>query len=53
LEILGNLEFDEIWPGVSFFHLVARKINFPTKVDPKLEFLLKVGFEMIYRSFEI
>jgi hypothetical protein len=49
LKILGNLEFDEIWPGVSLFHLVARKNKFPTKVDQKLEFLLKVGFELIYR----
>jgi hypothetical protein len=49
LEIPGNMEFDEIWPEVPFLHLVARKINFPAKVDPKLEFLLKVGFEMIYR----
>jgi hypothetical protein len=35
--------------GFPFFHLVARKINFPIKVDQKLEFVLKVGFEMIYR----
>jgi hypothetical protein len=49
LEILENLECDEIWLVVSLFDLVARKINFPTKVDQKLEFLLKVGFEMIYR----
>jgi hypothetical protein len=49
LEILGNLEFDKI----SFFHLVARKINFPANVYPKLEFLLIVGFEMSYHQFEI
>jgi hypothetical protein len=49
LEILGNLEFDEIWLGVSFFHLVARKNKLPAKVDQKLDFLLKVGFELIYR----
>jgi hypothetical protein len=49
LEILGNLKFDEIWPGVSLFHLVARKNKFLAKVGRKLEFLLKVGFELIYR----
>jgi hypothetical protein len=38
------MKFDQ---GFLFFHLVVRKINFPAKVDPKLEFLLKVGFEMI------
>jgi hypothetical protein len=49
LEFFGNLEFDEIWPGVSLFHLVARKNKFLAKMDQKFEFLLKVGFELIYR----
>jgi hypothetical protein len=49
METLGNLEFDEIWSGVSRFSPSTRKINFPAKVHQKLEFLLKVGFEMIYR----
>jgi hypothetical protein len=35
--------------GFSFLHLVSSKIIFPAKVDQKLEFLLKVGFELIYR----
>jgi hypothetical protein len=47
------LEFDEIWPTGSFLHLVARKNKFPTKVEQKLKFALKVGFGLIYRLFEI
>jgi hypothetical protein len=47
LEILGNLEFDETCPIVSLLHLIAGKNKFPTKVNQKSEFLLKVGFELI------
>jgi hypothetical protein len=49
LEIRGNLEFDGTWPTGSLFHLLARKNEFPTKMAPELEFLLKVEFGLICR----
>jgi hypothetical protein len=38
-EILGTLEFDEIYPTCFLLHLVARKNKFPAKVDLNLNFL--------------
>jgi hypothetical protein len=52
LEIRGNLEFDGTWPTGSLFHQLARKNEFPTKMAPELEFLLKVEFGLICRWFE-
>jgi hypothetical protein len=52
LKILGHLEIGEIWPTVSLLQLIARKNKFPTKVDQKSKFLLKVGFELISPWFE-
>jgi hypothetical protein len=37
LEILGTLEFNEIWQVSSLLHLIARKNKFPTKEDQKFE----------------
>jgi hypothetical protein len=41
LEILGTLEFDEIWLKSSLLHLIVRKNKFPAKGDQKFEFPLK------------
>jgi hypothetical protein len=38
LEILGTLDFDEIWLPSSLLHLIARKNKSPTKVDQEFEF---------------
>jgi hypothetical protein len=46
LEILGNLEFDEIWPTSSLLHLVARRNKFQASIGQEFEFLLKVEFEI-------
>jgi hypothetical protein len=46
------MEFDETCPTISLLHLIARKNKFPSKVDQKSKFLLKVGFELILRWFE-
>jgi hypothetical protein len=42
LEILGSLEFDEIWLTSSLLHHIARKNIFPAKEDQNFEFLLKM-----------
>jgi hypothetical protein len=47
LEILGTLEFDEIWLTLSLLHLIARKNKFPAKECQKFEFHLKREFGMI------
>jgi hypothetical protein len=47
LEILGTLEFDEIWLASSLLYLIARKNKFPAKEDHKFEFLLKMEFGLI------
>jgi hypothetical protein len=41
LEILGTLDFSEIWPESSLLHLVTRKNPFLAKEDQKVEFLSK------------
>jgi hypothetical protein len=38
LEILGTLDFIEIWPASSLLHLIARENHFPAKEDQKVEF---------------
>jgi hypothetical protein len=38
LENLGILDFNEIRPESSLLHLIAKKIQFPSKGDPKFEF---------------
>jgi hypothetical protein len=43
LEILGTLEFAEIWLASSLSHLIARKNKFPVKEDQKFEFLIEKG----------
>jgi hypothetical protein len=37
LEILGTLDFNEIWPASSLLHLFARKNQFSAKDDQKFE----------------
>jgi hypothetical protein len=37
LEILGTLDFKEIWPASSLLHFIARKNQFPSKEDKKFE----------------
>jgi hypothetical protein len=49
LEILGTLEFDEIWLASSVLHFIARKNKFLGKEDQKFEFPLKMGFGLILR----
>jgi hypothetical protein len=36
LEILGILDFNEIWPASSLLHLIARKNTFLAKEDQKV-----------------
>jgi hypothetical protein len=36
LEILGTLDFNEIWPASSLLHLIARKNSFLAKDDQKV-----------------
>jgi hypothetical protein len=47
LEILGTLEFDEIWLASSLSHLIDRKNKFLAKEDQKFEFLMKEDFGLI------
>jgi hypothetical protein len=47
LEILGTLEFDEIWLASSLLHLVSRKNKFAAKEDQKFEYILKIEFGLI------
>jgi hypothetical protein len=47
LEILGTLEFDEIWLAGSLLNLVSRKNKFVAKENQKFEFLLKMEFGLI------
>jgi hypothetical protein len=47
LEILGTLEFDEIWLACSLLHFIARKNKFSGKEDQKFEFLLKREFGLL------
>jgi hypothetical protein len=49
LENLGTLDFDEIWPASSWLHLLARKNQFPSKEDQKIEFHSKREFRLISR----
>jgi hypothetical protein len=41
LEILGTLDFNNIWPESSLLHLITRKNQFPAKENQKLEFQSK------------
>jgi hypothetical protein len=50
LENLGTLDFDEIWPASSWLHLLARKIQFPSKESQKFEFLSKREFGLFHDS---
>jgi hypothetical protein len=43
LEILGTLDFNEIWLESSRLHLIARKNKFPAKEDQKFEFPIEKG----------
>jgi hypothetical protein len=47
LEILGTLDFNEIWLESSMLHLIARKNKFSAKEDHKFEFPLKIEFGLI------
>jgi hypothetical protein len=47
LEILGTLEFDEIWLASSLLHLTTTKNKFAAKEYQKFEFLLKMEFGLI------
>jgi hypothetical protein len=47
LEIVGTLEFDEIWLTSSLWQLIARKNKFSANEDKKLEFHLKMEFGLI------
>jgi hypothetical protein len=47
LEILGTLEFGEIWLVSSLLHLIARKHKFPAKENQKFEFQMEKEFELI------
>jgi hypothetical protein len=47
LEILGTLDFNEIWLASSWLHLIARKNKFPAKEHQKFEFPLKMDFGLI------
>jgi hypothetical protein len=38
IEILGTLEFNEIWQVSSLSHLIARKNKFSAKENQKFEF---------------
>jgi hypothetical protein len=38
LENLGTLDFHEIWPAGSRLHLIARRNQFPSEEDQKVEF---------------
>jgi hypothetical protein len=52
LEILGTLDFNEIWPASSLLHLIARKNQFPSKEYQKFEFHSKREIRLISRQFE-
>jgi hypothetical protein len=47
LEILGNWEFDEIWPTGSLLFLVSRKNKFQANMGQGFEFLLNGEFGLI------
>jgi hypothetical protein len=47
LEILGTLEFAEIWLTSSLSHIIVRKNKFPAKGDKNFEFPLKKEFGLI------
>jgi hypothetical protein len=47
LQILGSWEFDETWRTCFLLQLVARKIEFPTKMAQEFEFLFKMEFGLI------
>jgi hypothetical protein len=47
LEILGTLDFNEIWLASSLLHFIARKNKFPAKEDQKFKFPLKMEFGLI------
>jgi hypothetical protein len=49
LEILGTLDFIEIWPASSLLHLIARENHFPAKEDQKVEFHSKREIGLISR----
>jgi hypothetical protein len=49
LEILGTLEFNEIWQVRSLSYLIARKNKFPAKENKKIEFQLRREFGLILR----
>jgi hypothetical protein len=47
LEILGILDFNEIWPASSLLYLIARENLFPAKEDQKDEFHSKWEIRLI------
>jgi hypothetical protein len=47
MEILGTLEFGEIWLASSLPHLIARRNILLAKGDQKFEIPLKMGFGLI------
>jgi hypothetical protein len=49
LEILGTLEFGEIWQVSSLLHLIARKHKFPAKENQKFVFQWRREFGLILR----
>jgi hypothetical protein len=48
-ENLGSLDLDEIWPAISWLHLIARKNQFSSKEDQDFEFHSKREFRLISR----
>jgi hypothetical protein len=50
LEILGTSDFNEIWPASSLLHLIARKNQFPSKEDQKVEVHSKWKFDWFHNS---
>jgi hypothetical protein len=47
LEILGTLEFGELWLANSLLHLIARKNKFTAKEDQKFEISSKREIRLI------
>jgi hypothetical protein len=47
LEILGTLEFGEIWLVSSLLHLIAGKHKFPAKENQNFEFQWRREFGLI------
>jgi hypothetical protein len=51
-EILGTLDFNEIWLASSWLYLIARKNKFLAKENQKFEFQSRKEFGLILLWFE-